>query len=159
MLQVDIEDAFEQRGPAQVTEVRGRGCLGLMRSGRVRLGAGARDNRRSQFRIGCEHAMKSDEMQRRTVDERGEALQELQRFHDDMRGAISVRCLKPEHHLPGTVECQALVGKGGPGDVPTKVFELMTLVDGEPHFGMQAKALLVDIAFRGRRRRLAGERL
>ena len=118
--------------------------------------------------------MKSDEMQPRTRDERGKALQELQRFHpqgakqghslalafhDDMRGAIEVKCLKPEHHLPGTVECQALVGKGGPGDVPTKVFEFMTLVDGEPHFGMQAKALLVDTTFRGRRRRLAGERL
>ena len=114
---VDIEDAFEQRGPARATEVRGRG---LMRSGRVRLGAGARDNRRPQFRIGCEHAMKSDEMQPGTGDERGKALQELQRFHNEMRGAIEVKCLKPEHHLPGTLECQALVGKGGPGDVPTK---------------------------------------
>jgi hypothetical protein len=60
--------------------------------------------------------------------------------------AIWVRCLEREHHLPGAVDCKALVGKGGPG-VPIEVFELMTLVDGEAHLGMQAEALRVDTAF------------
>ncbi len=102
--------------------------------------------------MGCEHAMEADEVQPRTGNQCGKALHEFQGFHDDMGGAISVRCLQREHHLPGTVERWALVGKSRAGDVPTEVFELMTPVDGEPHVSMQAEALLIDAAVFGGRR-------
>jgi hypothetical protein len=72
--QVDIEDAFEQPGPAHASEVGGRGCLGLIRSGRVHVGAGARDNRGAQFRMGRKHAMEADEVPPRAGHQRGEAL-------------------------------------------------------------------------------------
>ncbi len=152
MLQVDSEDALEQSGPAQATEVGGMGCLGRRRSGRVRRGGGAGDNRGPQLRVGREHAVEADEMQLGTGDERGQALQELERRHHDMGGAIVVGAFELYHDLTGPVACQPFIGDGRAADVPTKVFELMTLVDGEPHFGMEAKALLVDTALRRERR-------
>ena len=140
MLQIDIEDAFEQPGPAQASEGGGMRCLGLIRGSRVRLGGGARDNRGTQLSVGCEHAMEADEMQPRTGDERGEALHKLQGLHYDMRGPVVVGAFEGEHDLPRAVECQPLIGNGGPGDIPTEVFQLITLIDGEPHLGMQAKS-------------------
>jgi len=71
-------------------------------------------------------------MQPRTGDECGEVLHEFQGFHDDLGGAISVRCLQREHHLPGLIECKTLVGNRRPGDVATQMFELMALMDSEP---------------------------
>ena len=60
---------------------------------------------------------------------------------------------------PFSIALESFIGDGRAGDVVTEVFELMALIDGEPHFGMQVKALLVDTTFRGRRRRFAGGRL
>jgi len=37
------------------------------------------------------------------------------------------------------------------------MFQLVALMDGESHVSMQAKALLVDTALLGGRRRLAGD--
>jgi hypothetical protein len=131
------------------------GCLAVTRCGVRCVDRRAWNDLRLQLGIGREHAMETNEMQPWTGRQRGEALQEFQELHDDLAGAISVRCLKPEHHLPGRVERQPLVGDGGLSDVPTEVFQFMTLVDREPYLGMQAKALLVDAALWGGRRLLA----
>ena len=40
--------------------------------------------------VGCQHAVKADQMQARTRHQRGQALHEFQRRHDDVRGAVSV---------------------------------------------------------------------
>ncbi|MGI8426026.1 MAG: hypothetical protein ACR2M4_05405 [Actinomycetota bacterium] len=36
---------------------------------------------------------------------------------DHVGRAVSIGGLQWEHHLPGTVECKVLVGRGGAGDV------------------------------------------
>jgi hypothetical protein len=69
-----------------------------------------------------------------------------------MRGSVVVGAFELQHDLTGAVECQPLIGDGGSGDIPTEVFQFMTLVEGEPHLGMQAKAPLVDTALRCGRR-------
>ena len=67
-----------------------------------------------------------------------------------MGRAISIGCLQCEHHLAGPVECKPFVGDGGAGDVAAQVFELLALMGGAAHLGMEAKALLVDTAHGGR---------
>jgi len=44
----------------------------------------------AQGRIGGEHAMEANEMQLWTRDERGQALEEFQRAHHEMGGAIAI---------------------------------------------------------------------
>ncbi len=44
----------------------------------------------SEGRVGGEHAMKANEMQSWTWDERGQALEEFQRAHHEMGGAIAI---------------------------------------------------------------------
>ena len=56
-----------------------------------------------------------------------------------MGRAISVGGLQGEHDLPGTVECKALVGDGGAGDVAAQVFEFLPLMGGAADLGMEAE--------------------
>ena len=74
-------------------------------------------------------------------------------------GAVVVRAFELQHDLTGTVEYQPFIGEGRAGDVAAEVLELVALIDGEPHFGVQAKALLIDTALQRGHRRLVGESL
>ena len=62
----------------------GRGCGPVGLTGHD-LGA--------QGRIGGEHAMEAKEMESGTRDECGQALEEFQRAHDEMGGAIAILLL------------------------------------------------------------------
>ena len=46
-------------------------------------------DRRAQLSVRGEYAVEANQVQARTGNERGEALQELQRRHDDVRGVPS----------------------------------------------------------------------
>jgi hypothetical protein len=39
------------------------------------------------------------------------------------------------------------LARAGAGDIAAQVFECVVLIEGAAHFGMQAKAVLVDTAF------------
>ncbi len=49
--------------------------------------------------MGREHAMKANEMEPGPGNKGGQALQEFQGCHDDMRGPIAVRRFELKHHL------------------------------------------------------------
>ena len=57
-----------------------------------------------------------------------------------------VGALELQHDIAGAIECQSFVGNGGAGDVAAQVFELLALIGGAAHLGMQAEALRVDTA-------------
>ena len=103
--------------------------------------------------------MEANEMEPGAWDECGQALHELQGRHHDMGCAIAIGCLQREHHLPGTVECQPLVGHGGAGDIPAQVFEFLPLMGGAAHLGMEAKALCADTVLFCGQHLLAGDGL
>jgi hypothetical protein len=46
------------------------------------------------------------------------------------RHPCEIGCLRGESHLPGPVECQALVGDGGAGDAAAEVLEFLALMGG-----------------------------
>ena len=91
--------------------------------------------------------MEADEMQPGTGHERGEALHEFERFHHDMGGAVVVGAFELQHDITGTTAFEAFVGNGWTGNVSAQVFELVALIDGATHFGMQAEAPRVDTAW------------
>ncbi len=98
----------------------------------------------AQGRVGCQHAMEANEMESRTWDERGQALQEFQWGHHEMGGAISIGGFELQHDLAGRGAAQAFVAEGGARDIPTQAFEFLPLLGAAPGVGMQAKTL--DIA-------------
>ncbi len=67
--------------------------------------------------------MEANEMEAGTRDQGGQALQEFQRCHDDMRGAIAVRRFELKHDVACRSATQPFVAKGGTGDVATEAFE------------------------------------
>ncbi len=67
--------------------------------------------------------MEANEMEPRTWDERGQALQEFQRAHHQMGGAIAVRGFELQHDLTGGGAAQPFVAQGRAGDVATEAFE------------------------------------
>ena len=88
--QVDREDAFESLGPTHSGPRGGRARI-VVPLGGVRLLVWVTGHDlRPERRVGCEHAMEANEMEARTRDERGQALKEFQRGHDEMGGAIAV---------------------------------------------------------------------
>ena len=143
---VDIEHPLEQLGPAQAGRRRGRTCLTVAGYLSIALTGGLGTIWGRSLALGASTPWKrmrcslgrGTSAARRCMNSSGPS------FHHDMGGAIVVGAFKSEHDLTGTIACQALVGKGWPGNVSAQVFELMALVDGATHFGMQAEALLVD---------------
>ncbi len=57
--------------------------------------------------------MEANEMEAGTRDQGGQALQEFQRCHDDMRGAIAVRRFELQDDLAFWCASQPFVAKGG----------------------------------------------
>ncbi len=90
--------------------------------------------------------MEANEMEAGTRDQGGQALQEFQRRHDDMRGAITVRGFELKDDVACRCTSQPFVAKGGTGDVATEAFEYALQMGTAVHVGMQAKALGPDTA-------------
>jgi len=72
--------------------------------------------------------MEANEMQPRTQDKGGQALQEFQRAHHQMGRAIGVRGFELQHDLTGRGAAQAFVAQGGTCDVATQAFEFLPLM-------------------------------
>jgi hypothetical protein len=53
-------------------------------------------------------------------------------------------------NIAGTIEYQSFGGNGGAGDVAAQGFQLLALMGGAAHLGMEAEALRVDTAHWGR---------
>src|SRR5919106_999065 len=139
---VDVEDPFEQPGPAHAR------CLSL-RVSVLAWGLGGRRCRAgndftAQLRIGRQHAMEADQMEPRARHQRRQALHELQRLHDDMGGAVFVRTLQLQHNLAGAIALEPLVGDGRPGDVAAELLQFFTLIGAPARRRMEAKAVRVD---------------
>jgi DNA-binding transcriptional LysR family regulator len=75
--------------------------------------------------------------------ERHLLLQELQRRHDQMRGAVAPGGLQLQHHLPGSVDLHALVGQSRAADVAAQLFQPLAVV-GEA-FYRRCKPLLGEM--------------
>ena len=67
--------------------------------------------------------MKADQMQSRSRHQRGQALHEFHRLHHVVAGAIAPRRLEFQHHLPGAVDTEPLVGDRRAGDIAAQLFE------------------------------------
>ena len=129
--------------------------------GRVRGGIlhCARNERATQLGVGREHAVEANQMQPRTRHQRGEALHELQRRHDDVSGAILVGAVQLQHDIAGVIGFESFVGNGGAGDIAAQAFEFLTLIGVTAHRCMQAEAVRVDTAWLRGIRLSAGDRL
>ena len=62
--------------------------------------------------MGREHAREANEMEPGPWDECGQALQEFQRAHHEMGGALAVRGFELEDNLAGPGAAQSFVAKG-----------------------------------------------
>ena len=94
---------------------------------------GNRHNRGPQFGVRRQHPMKADQMQARARHEGGEPLHEFQRRHDEVARAVAIRGLRLEHHLPGAVHAEPLVGGGRAGDVAAPLLKVAALIGGAAH--------------------------
>lgn len=96
--------------PVVCTARLGFGGLCFLR-GRFRL---LRNHQRAQLSVGPQHAMEAIQVQPRAWHQRRQPLHELQRRHDQMRGAVAPGCLELEQHLPGGVCLHKFVAQRGP---------------------------------------------
>jgi hypothetical protein len=67
-------------------------------------------------------------MKPRTGNECRQALEEFQRGHPEVGGAIAVRGFELEDDLAGWCTAQACVAQGGTCDVATQAFEFLALM-------------------------------
>ncbi len=93
--------------------------------------------------------MEANEMESGPGDEGGQALQEFQGRHHDMRGPIAIRRFELQDDLASQCAAQPFVAQGRTGDVATETFEGMPLMGSAVYVGMQAKALGMDTALVG----------
>ena len=80
--------------------------------------------------------MEANEMEAGTRDQGSQALQEFQRRHHDMRGAIAVRGFELQDDVAVWCTSQPFVAKGGTSDVATEAFEREPLMGAAVHVGM-----------------------
>jgi len=78
--------------------------------------------------VGRQHAMEANEMKPGARDEGRQALQEFQRAHDEMSGAIAIGSLELQHDLAGWGTAQSFVAQGGACNVATEPFEGLPLM-------------------------------
>ncbi len=90
--------------------------------------------------------MAANEMEVGARDQGGQALQEFQRGHDEMGGAIAIRRFELEDNLTGRGAAQAFVAQGRARDVTAQPFEGVPLMRAAVRIGMQAKPLGTDTA-------------
>ena len=80
--------------------------------------------------------MEANEMEPGTRNQGGQALQEFQGRHDDMRGAIAVRGFEFQDDITFWCASQPFVAQGGTGDVSAEAFEGGALMGAAVHAGM-----------------------
>lgn len=85
--------------------------------------------------------MKANEMEPGPRDKRGQALEEFQRAHHEMGGAIEVWGFELEDDLTGPSAAHPFVAQGGACDVTTETLQGMPLMGTTAGIGMQAKPL------------------
>ena len=90
--------------------------------------------------------MESYEIEPGPWHEGGQALHERQWRHDDVGGAVPIGAFELQYNVTGTVEFEPFIGDGGAGDVVAQLLELVALIHGAAHRGVEAEALLVDTA-------------
>src|SRR3954468_18968405 len=90
--------------------------------------------------------MEANQMQPRTWNQCGQALQELQRRHHDMGGAVAPGTFELEHDLACAIALEPLIGNGRAGDVAAQAFELLALMGVTAYCRMQAETVRVDAA-------------
>ncbi len=90
--------------------------------------------------------MEANEMQPGTGNEGRQALEEFQRGHHQMGGAIAVRGFELEDDLAVRSPAQAFVAESGTSDVATEPFEFLPLLGAAIGISMQAKPLGTDTA-------------
>ena len=73
--------------------------------------------------------------------QRRQALHELQHRHHQVRGADAPGCLELEHHLPGCVGLNALVGQCRTGDGAAQSRQRLAVIGGAAHSGMQVETV------------------
>ena len=88
--------------------------------------------------------MEPNQVHPRAWHQRRQSLHELQRRHDQVRGAIAPSCLELEHHLPGGVGLHAFVGQCRASDVAAQLFQRLPVVGAAAHSGVQAEP--VDVS-------------
>ena len=104
----------------------------------------ARHDRGAQPGIGCEHVVKTDQMQARTRHQRGQALHEFQRRHLDVRGAVTPGAFELQHDIACAIALEPFVGDRGAGDIAAQAFEFLALMPAAAHPGVQAEAVRID---------------
>ena len=109
-----------------------------------------------------EYAGEANQVQARTGNERGEALQEFlpnrgqERRHHDMGGAVLIGALQLQHRLASTVALEPFVGNGRAGDIAAQLFERLALIGAATHPRVQALVPYSGKAVRISAQRLAG---
>ncbi len=96
--------------------------------------------------MGCQYTMKANEMQPRTGNERGQALQEFQRGHHEVGGAIAIRGFELEDDLAGWGAAQSFVAQGGTRDVAAQPFELLALLGAAVRIGYFSRETMTVVA-------------
>ena len=112
-----------------------------------------RHNRGAQFGVRRERSMKAYEMQARARHQGGKPLHEFERRHYDVARTIAIGCFQLEHHLPGAVDTQALIGEGRARDVAAQLLKVAALIGGAAHPRMQPETVGVGAQLLGNRRR------
>ena len=109
--------------------------MGMRTTGCVRLSClrGNRHDRGPQLGVRREHPMKTDEMPARAWHQGCQPLHEFQRRHHEVARAIAIGGLQLEHHLPGAVHAEPLVGDGRAHDVAAQVLKVAALLGGAAH--------------------------
>src|SRR5262245_12610923 len=146
---VDVEDAFEQPGPA---DARRRALPVSVLAWELGGDAGARTTLLRNFAFGastpwkrhCPKPVERDQMETRAGHQGRQALHEPQRLHDDMSGAVFVRTLQLQHDLAGAIAFEPFVGDGRPSDIAAELLQFQTLIGAPAQRRMEAKAVRVD---------------
>ena len=90
--------------------------------------------------------METNEMEPGTGHEGRQALQEFQRAHHQMGGAIAIRGFELEHDLAGRGTAQPFVAQGWTGNVAAQTFEGVPLLGAAVRVGMQTEPLSTHTA-------------
>src|SRR5262244_844860 len=136
VLHVDIEDSFEQLGPAHARwfslslGVIGRGFgSALWRSG---------NDLTAQLRVGRQYTMEANEMKTRARHEGGQALHELQRLHDVWVVPSLYGLFSCSTTWPARLRLSRSLAMAGPRNVAAELLHFFTLIGAPAHRRMQA---------------------
>lgn len=118
MLNVEVEDAFQQTRPAHARRslpVRLGGLSGLLDP--------PRHDRRTQSGMRGEHPVEADQVQPRARHQGDQALHEFQQRHHDVGGAVAIGTLQLRHDLAFAIAAEPFVGdrRAGPAREPKTI--------------------------------------